>query len=339
MPLSQVQAGMRCTGASVIRGTEVRTFNAEVLDVVDGDPAQIGPRILVSVSGPAVDATGVGPGFSGSPITCPDAAGVPRVVGAISESIGEYGGKVVLATPIESILGTQPAAPPQAKAARSTLRRARPLSRSADRERRARPPGARAGLGRPPHRPPDPRRARRPARQLPAPGAAARGGDGGRLFGGRLQRRGDRDRRLHRRRRGMGLRPSQRRRRPALAAAPGRLRLPRDQQPQRGGGDRHHVQAGGERAPAGHAVRRHARLRGGPRRGAAAHHPDGHPRDRPRHRRAPRLPDPDRRRDRPRRPDGQHGAATSSRPWRSARPPPPRSGARPRARPGPCAPA
>ena len=128
MPLSQVQAGMRCTGASVIRGTEVRTFNAEVLDVVDGDPAQIGPRILVSVSGPAVDATGVGPGFSGSPITCPDAAGVPRVVGAISESIGEYGGKVVLATPIESILGTPPAAPPQAKAARSTLRRARPLS-------------------------------------------------------------------------------------------------------------------------------------------------------------------------------------------------------------------
>ena len=58
------------------------------------------------MSGPAVDATGVGPGFSGSPITCPDAAGVPRVVGAISESIGEYGGKVVLATPIESILGT-----------------------------------------------------------------------------------------------------------------------------------------------------------------------------------------------------------------------------------------
>ena len=116
MPLSQVQAGMRCTGASVIRGTEVRTFDAEVVDVVDGDPAQIGPRILVALSGPAIDATGVGPGFSGSPITCPDAAGVPRVIGAISESIGEYGGKVVLATPIEAMLAN-PSNPPVARPA------------------------------------------------------------------------------------------------------------------------------------------------------------------------------------------------------------------------------
>jgi hypothetical protein len=95
----------------VIHGTDVSSFSVQVLDVVDADPAEDGPRILVEVSGPAVDRTGIGPGFSGSPIYCDDAAGTQRNVGAISESIGEYGGKVVLATPIEAILANSPDAP------------------------------------------------------------------------------------------------------------------------------------------------------------------------------------------------------------------------------------
>jgi hypothetical protein len=107
MPLSQVHAGMRCTGYSVFHGTDVGSFAVTVLDVVAGDPSEDGPRILVQVSGPAVDATGIGPGFSGSPIYC---AG--RNIGAISESVGEYGGKVALATPIEAILGTPVDPPP-----------------------------------------------------------------------------------------------------------------------------------------------------------------------------------------------------------------------------------
>src|SRR6185437_6177423 len=37
--------------------------------------------------------------------------GVARNVGAISESLGEYGGETVLATPIESILGISPDGP------------------------------------------------------------------------------------------------------------------------------------------------------------------------------------------------------------------------------------
>src|SRR4051812_1952760 len=111
MPLSQVHAGMRCTGYSVVRGTDIASFDVEVLDVVDGDPAEDGPRILVQASGPAVDSTGIGPGFSGSPIYCDDGTGTRRNIGAISESIGEYGGKVVLATPIESMLGNPPDAP------------------------------------------------------------------------------------------------------------------------------------------------------------------------------------------------------------------------------------
>jgi len=112
MPLAEVQPSLRCTGLSVVRGLDIVAFDAEVVDVID---RQRGPaaRIIVRVSGPAVDATGIGPGFSGSPIICPGADGVGRNIGAISETVGEYGGRMVLATPIESILA-QPVLPPAA---------------------------------------------------------------------------------------------------------------------------------------------------------------------------------------------------------------------------------
>ena len=111
MSLADVRSGMQCTGYSVVRGVEPAAFNVEIFDVIAGDAALDSPRLLIGVSGPAVDATGLGPGFSGSPVYCPDAQGVPRVAGAISESVGEYGGKVGLATPIESVLGVPVEAP------------------------------------------------------------------------------------------------------------------------------------------------------------------------------------------------------------------------------------
>jgi hypothetical protein len=127
MPLGELRAGMQCTGYSVVRGTDISSFGVEVIDVVDDRASGSGPRILVRASGPAVDATGIGPGFSGSPIYCPDAQGTQRNIGAISESIGEYGGKVVLATPIEAILGN-PVDAPRAQRDGATLARARPLA-------------------------------------------------------------------------------------------------------------------------------------------------------------------------------------------------------------------
>jgi hypothetical protein len=112
MPLSELQPGMHCTGYSVIRGTAISSFDVEIIDVVSGDASSNdGPRILVRVSGPAIDSTGVGPGFSGSPIYCRDGAGVARNAGAISESIGEFGGHTVLATPIEEMLANPVDAP------------------------------------------------------------------------------------------------------------------------------------------------------------------------------------------------------------------------------------
>src|SRR3954454_17275478 len=57
MPLSDVRGGMRCTGYSVVQGTTISSFDVEILDVVDGDASGQGPRLLIRVSGPAVDGT------------------------------------------------------------------------------------------------------------------------------------------------------------------------------------------------------------------------------------------------------------------------------------------
>jgi hypothetical protein len=127
MKLADVRPGMECTALSVIRGTAPSEFRISVIDVLRGDPAAIGARILFRASGPAVDATGIGPGFSGSPIYCPDGAGISRVAGAISEGIGQYGNHVALATPIEEVLGVRVSAP-KARKATALLRSARPLA-------------------------------------------------------------------------------------------------------------------------------------------------------------------------------------------------------------------
>jgi hypothetical protein len=128
MPLSAVRAGMQCTGLSVVKGTAVTSFDVAIEDVVAMGPSGLSPRLLIRASGPAVDATGLGPGFSGSPIYCPGDDGVQRVAGAVSESLGEYGGKVALATPIESILG-QPVDPPAGmRSAPALIRSARPIA-------------------------------------------------------------------------------------------------------------------------------------------------------------------------------------------------------------------
>ena len=105
MALADVRSGMRCTGLSVVRGTEISSFDVEVLDVVAGSATDTQPRILVRVSGPAVEQGGIAEGFSGSPVYCPDAQGASRVIGALAYGIGQYGDTVGLATPIEQILG------------------------------------------------------------------------------------------------------------------------------------------------------------------------------------------------------------------------------------------
>ncbi|MBV9607084.1 MAG: hypothetical protein JO027_18365 [Solirubrobacterales bacterium] len=109
LSLAQVTPGMNCTGETVVSGTTISSFNVQVISIVQA--AGEGPRILVSVSGPAVASTGVAEGFSGSPVYCPDGFGGEGNIGAISEGIGQYGNNVVLVTPIDQMLG-EPVIPP-----------------------------------------------------------------------------------------------------------------------------------------------------------------------------------------------------------------------------------
>ena len=124
MPLAEVHGGMRCTGYSVIRGTEITSFDVDVIDVFSGPY----PQVLVKVSGPAVDETGIAEGFSGSPVKCVDGAdGLAKTIGAIAQGTGDYGNKVVLVTPIQSMLD-EPVVPPAG---------ARPMAASLKRRVRA----------------------------------------------------------------------------------------------------------------------------------------------------------------------------------------------------------
>ena len=125
MSLSQVQRGMSCTAYSVLQGTAVTGFHVDVLDVVASGNSD--PRILVRASGPGIEETGIGQGFSGSPIYCADGQGVQRNIGAIAEGVGDYGNKLALATPIESLLGEPVSPPVGTRSAPRLLRSARPL--------------------------------------------------------------------------------------------------------------------------------------------------------------------------------------------------------------------
>jgi hypothetical protein len=131
LAFDQLRPGMTCSVQSVISGTAISSFGAHVDELISGGSNPAASRILLTVSGPAIDSTGVGPGFSGSPVSCPGADGVPKIAGAISETIGAFGGKTVLATPIAAIL-REPVSPPRAATrggrAATLLRRARPIA-------------------------------------------------------------------------------------------------------------------------------------------------------------------------------------------------------------------
>lgn len=128
MPLGEVKAGMRCEASSVVQGVNPVTFGIDIVDVIAGDAAAKTPYILFRADGPAIDRTGIGPGFSGSPIRCPRPDGTLAIAGAISNGIGEYGGKTALATPIESVLGETVDVPASAVSRPALVARARPIS-------------------------------------------------------------------------------------------------------------------------------------------------------------------------------------------------------------------
>ncbi len=125
MPLSDVRSDRDCEARTVLRGVDISTFDIRVIDIVDFGDGH--PRILVEASGPAIDATGLPLGSSGSPIYCRDDAGQFRVIGAIAQGVGDFGNRKDAATPIEAILG-EPVHPrlPVRRATASERRSLRP---------------------------------------------------------------------------------------------------------------------------------------------------------------------------------------------------------------------
>ena len=105
---------------------DIASFDVDVIDVVAGQPPE-DPRILIRVSGPAVEGTGVAEGFSGSPVYCAGEDGVKRNVGAVSETVGQFGETVALVTPIEQMLGVPSDPPVNPRYAPALLRKAKPL--------------------------------------------------------------------------------------------------------------------------------------------------------------------------------------------------------------------
>ena len=69
LPVSEVREGMHGYAKTVVHGTQVETFNVDVLGVMKQKGATGGDLILVKVSGDLIDKTeGIAQGMSGSPI-------------------------------------------------------------------------------------------------------------------------------------------------------------------------------------------------------------------------------------------------------------------------------
>lgn len=99
MPISEVRPGMRGKCLTVARGSEIVSFDAEVIDIVPnlGAPKDL---ILIRVSGPVIDeAGGIAAGMSGSPMYIDG-----KLVGAIGYGWGFTKHDLGLVTSIEDMI-------------------------------------------------------------------------------------------------------------------------------------------------------------------------------------------------------------------------------------------
>jgi len=103
MPLAAVRPGMQGTALTVVRGTTVESFDAEVLAIVPG-AGPSGDLILIRASGPLIRRTGgIAAGMSGSPVYVNR-----RLVGAVGFGWAFADHSLGLVTPIESMLRAIP---------------------------------------------------------------------------------------------------------------------------------------------------------------------------------------------------------------------------------------
>lgn len=105
MPIKDVKVGMKGYGKTVIRGSEIATFDVEVMGILSNNKLNeniliSGQSILVRVSGKVIDeAGGIAAGMSGSPIYLNN-----KIVGGLSSGWIMTDHTVGLVTPIEEML-------------------------------------------------------------------------------------------------------------------------------------------------------------------------------------------------------------------------------------------
>lgn len=103
-PLSQVKAGMKGVGKTVIRGTAVETFNVEILDIIPDGGFDGSAIILAKFSGTVIESSnGIAEGYSGSPVYING-----KLLGAVSSAIPYSDTHVGGITPIASMLAALP---------------------------------------------------------------------------------------------------------------------------------------------------------------------------------------------------------------------------------------
>jgi SpoIVB peptidase S55 len=104
IPLSEVHAGMKGYAYTIFAGDQVERFDLEVIGVM---PNFLGPKqsiILVQLTGPKVEHTGVVAGMSGSPVYIEG-----KLAGALSLKLGVFTKEPIGGvTPIEDVMRPQP---------------------------------------------------------------------------------------------------------------------------------------------------------------------------------------------------------------------------------------
>ena len=98
IPLSQVKPGMKGECRTVVKGGDIVSFKAEVVDIIDAgsSPEKL---ILIKASGSIVEKSGIAAGMSGSPFYIGS-----RLAGAIGYGFNFTDHKMGLVTPIEEML-------------------------------------------------------------------------------------------------------------------------------------------------------------------------------------------------------------------------------------------
>ena len=99
MLISEISPGMKGIGKTVFHGTQIETFQVDIIDIVKGEGG-ISHFILANLSGDKIkDGGGISEGMSGSPVYIDD-----RLIGAVSYAWEMSEHNLCLVTPIQEML-------------------------------------------------------------------------------------------------------------------------------------------------------------------------------------------------------------------------------------------